>query len=167
MLSNTIVKKVKLYPKNIFFNRLISTENVPTKSKKYSRLLIGSSVLIGGSFVAYHYTLTPHQKRKVKINIESIGRAIRSFNVGIKIAADYKWNLWGLDENSDDYNKNIKECHLRAANRLVDICIRNGGLYVKLGQGLSTMNHILPREFYVTLRKLQTEALRSEGTDVI
>ena len=39
-------------------------------------------------------------------------------------------------------------------------------MYVKLGQGLSMMNHILPKEFYLTLRKLQNEALRSEGTDI-
>lgn len=39
-------------------------------------------------------------------------------------------------------------------------------MYVKLGQGLSMMNHILPKEFYQTLRKLQNEALRAEGNDI-
>ena len=39
-------------------------------------------------------------------------------------------------------------------------------MYVKMGQGLSTMNHILPKEYYTTLRKLQNEALRSKGADV-
>ena len=39
-------------------------------------------------------------------------------------------------------------------------------MYVKLGQGLSTMNQILPKEYYVTLRSLQSEALRSTGNDV-
>jgi len=48
----------------------------------------------------------------------------------------------------------------------VDTCIQNGGMYVKMGQGLSTMNHVLPKEYYTTLRKLQNEALRSKGTDV-
>lgn len=49
---------------------------------------------------------------------------------------------------------------------MVKVCIANGGLYVKMGQACSTMNHILPKEFYTTLRKLQSEALRSEGNDV-
>lgn len=49
---------------------------------------------------------------------------------------------------------------------MVKACIANGGLYVKLGQGLSTMNQILPEEYYLTLRTLQNQALRSEGTDV-
>jgi aarF domain-containing kinase len=50
---------------------------------------------------------------------------------------------------------------------MVETCISNGGIYVKLGQGLSTMNQVLPEEFYLTLRRLQNEALRAEGTDVI
>ena len=62
--------------------------------------------------------------------------------------------------------KAIKGCHQRAADILVKTCILNGGMYVKMGQGLSTMNHILPKEFYTTLRKLQNEALRGTGTDV-
>ncbi|CAF0730942.1 unnamed protein product [Brachionus calyciflorus] len=145
-------------------NRFLSTNNV--KPKKLPRFLIGSSILAGGSLLYYEYKLTPHEKRKVRINVESVGRALRSFSIGLKIAFDYKWNLWGINEDSDEYNKNIKECHQRAADRLVDICIKNGGLYVKLGQGLSTMNHILPKEFYTTMRKLQSEALRSKGTDI-
>jgi hypothetical protein len=49
---------------------------------------------------------------------------------------------------------------------MVQACIANGGLYVKLGQGLSTMNQVLPEDFYLPLRKLLNEALRSEGTEV-
>ena len=70
------------------------------------------------------------------------------------------------DKNQEEYDEKIKGCHMRAALRLVDACIANGGMYVKMGQGLSTMNHILPKEYYLTLRKLQTEALPSHGVEV-
>jgi aarF domain-containing kinase len=70
------------------------------------------------------------------------------------------------DKDGEEYNKIIKECHQRSADKLVKACILNGGMYVKMGQGLSTMNQILPKEFYVTLRSLQSEALRSTGNDV-
>ncbi len=86
--------------------------------------------------------------------------------VGLRILVDYKTSLRNLDENGEEYKKEIKKCHLRSAHLLVETCIQNGGIYVKLGQGLSMMNHILPKEFYLTMRKLQNEALRSEGTDV-
>ena len=33
--------------------------------------------------------------------------------------------------------------------------VDNGGLYVKLGQGLACLNHILPREYTETLQVLQ------------
>jgi aarF domain-containing kinase len=35
-----------------------------------------------------------------------------------------------------------------------------------MGQGLSTMNHILPKEYYTTLKALQSEALRTKGNDI-
>lgn len=37
--------------------------------------------------------------------------------------------------------------------------ISNGGLYVKLGQGLCSFNHLLPPEYIRTLRVLEDKAL--------
>jgi len=37
--------------------------------------------------------------------------------------------------------------HERVARRLVNVCKKNGGLYVKMGQGISTMNHVLPPQY--------------------
>jgi len=39
--------------------------------------------------------------------------------------------------------------------------VDNGGLYIKLGQGLACFNHILPREYTETLQVLQDKVLRS------
>ena len=33
--------------------------------------------------------------------------------------------------------------------------LRNGGLYIKLGQGLGSFNQVLPRQFIDTLKSLQ------------
>lgn len=70
-------------------------------------------------------------------------------------------------KNSKEYEEKIKKCHTRAGERMVKTCIKNGGIYVKLGQAISSMNEILPRELCNSLRVLQTQALRSEGYDVI
>lgn len=51
-------------------------------------------------------------------------------------------------------------CHQRAAERLLRGALRNGGLYVKLGQGLCAFNHLLPPEYGATLRCLEDRALR-------
>ncbi|TFJ97936.1 TYRO protein tyrosine kinase-binding protein [Platysternon megacephalum] len=54
----------------------------------------------------------------------------------------------------------MSACHQRSAKRLVEGAILNGGLYVKLGQGLCAFNHLLPPEYISTLRLLEDQALR-------
>lgn len=53
----------------------------------------------------------------------------------------------------------MSACHQRAADALVSGAIYNGGLYVKLGQGLCSFNHLLPPEYIRTLRVLEDRAL--------
>ena len=57
-------------------------------------------------------------------------------------------------------------CHNRAALRILDGCLKNGGLYVKLGQGLVSMNHVLPKEYTSTLEILQDQVLH-RGKDEV
>lgn len=49
----------------------------------------------------------------------------------------------------------MKEINLRSAHRLLNGCLANGGLYIKIGQGVSAINHILPYEYTNTLKKLE------------
>lgn len=42
----------------------------------------------------------------------------------------------------------------------------NGGLYIKLGQGLCTFNHLLPPEYITTLRVLEDQALPRRTNEV-
>ena len=44
---------------------------------------------------------------------------------------------------------------MRSAKRLLDGCLANGGLYIKIGQGVSAINHILPLEYTETLKQLE------------
>lgn len=53
----------------------------------------------------------------------------------------------------------MSACHQRAADALVAGAILSGGLYVKLGQGLCSFNHLLPPEYIRTLRVLEDRAL--------
>lgn len=46
-------------------------------------------------------------------------------------------------------------CHQRSADRIVAGALSNGGLYIKMGQGLSTVNQVLPRQYIDTLKSLQ------------
>lgn len=44
---------------------------------------------------------------------------------------------------------------MRCADRILNGCLLNGGLYIKIGQGISAINHILPKEYIDTLRQLE------------
>ena len=47
----------------------------------------------------------------------------------------------------DRYPDKLFEVHNKVAQCWFDTCRTNGGLYIKLGQGIATMNHVLPPEY--------------------
>ncbi|XP_064640596.1 uncharacterized aarF domain-containing protein kinase 5-like isoform X2 [Lineus longissimus] len=149
------------------YSRLFS--NIAPKLKKTilkrkSTYLLLSIPVLGG---AYYGMLDKRQQRKLRVTVEGFRRAFRSLVIGISISVDYKWSLWGLeDEEADDFNEAIRPCHKRAAERILKGCLKNGGLYIKLGQGLVSMNHILPKEYLSTLEVLQDKALTRRKDEV-
>ena len=63
------------------------------------------------------------------------------------------------NENSDA--NPLACCHQRCATRLRDMCAQNGGVYIKLGQHLAMLDHILPREYNESLTTLLADTPRS------
>ncbi|KAL9658610.1 hypothetical protein ABK040_006147 [Willaertia magna] len=112
----------------------------------------------------YHYPFElPHQ-------IESISKLVRSFiTLGI-ITIDYKLNYNRYDKSSSDKEeeddeekalKNIEnksKVHKRSAQRLLQLCLSNGGVFIKAGQHIASLNQILPSEFTDGLRPCQDKA---------
>ncbi|KAL5021335.1 hypothetical protein ScPMuIL_000490 [Solemya velum] len=122
--------------------------------------------LFGGGVAMYNTALGERGRRKVRVSLGGAGRFLRSFAIGAMISFDYKWSLRNLQNNSAEYKLAIKACHKRSAERLLDGCLKNGGLYIKLGQGLVSMNHILPKEYTETLVVLQDRALPKRANEV-
>ncbi|XP_037946075.1 uncharacterized aarF domain-containing protein kinase 5 [Teleopsis dalmanni] len=91
-------------------------------------------------------------------------RFIRSLKTASLIAVDYI--LLERHENDKDYDNQLSAVHQRSANRLLETCLKNGGLYIKVGQGFAAINHILPKEYTSTLAKLQDECLPTSRNDV-
>ncbi|XP_008419598.1 putative aarF domain-containing protein kinase 5 isoform X2 [Poecilia reticulata] len=83
---------------------------------------------------------------------------------------DYWWTtnvaLRGMDESSPSYLSEMSACHQRAADYMVEGAVRNGGLYIKLGQGLCAFNHLLPPEYIRTLQVLEDQALNRRYKEV-
>jgi hypothetical protein len=157
---------------------------VKHRSRRFLRnYLLFNGLVIGGGSLYYYFYLTTKERRQIRVTFEGFQRGIRfvydfilvsiyftlfnrSFRIGLLIAFDYKYLFWKIPESSPEYINELKECHKRAAARIADGCIDNGGLYVKMGQGLVTADHILPKEYCDGLRRLQDKALRRQRNEV-
>ncbi|KAH8258625.1 hypothetical protein KR038_002226, partial [Drosophila bunnanda] len=89
-------------------------------------------------------------------------RFVRSLKTAGLIAVDYLQ----LKEDDEEYATKIKAIHQKSADRLLETCLLNGGLYIKVGQGFAAINHILPVEYTTTLSKLQDRCLPTSKADV-
>ncbi|CCW66226.1 unnamed protein product [Phytomonas sp. Hart1] len=78
-------------------------------------------------------------------------RFCRAMGVVIQVALLYKY---ATPETPEAY----LQLHRRAAQLILNLCLANEGFYIKLGQGLNSMSHVLPREFTDTLRVLLDQA---------
>ncbi|XP_030645210.1 putative aarF domain-containing protein kinase 5 isoform X2 [Chanos chanos] len=67
---------------------------------------------------------------------------------------------------SPAYVTGMSACHQRAADSIVEGAVQNGGVYVKLGQGLCAFNHLLPPEYIRTLHVLEDKALNRRYKEV-
>lgn len=94
------------------------------------------------------YALLPsRKKRTVRSVAGSCVRFARSLKIGLTISLDYLIApVMGYTDS---------EIHERSADRIVEGCLRNGGIYIKVGQGLAAINHILPKEYTERLSLLQ------------
>ncbi|XP_018582686.1 putative aarF domain-containing protein kinase 5 isoform X1 [Scleropages formosus] len=133
-------------------------------------MLLGASVgvplVVGVRFAVSE----PRERRKMKILLEGIGRFSRSLYVGMVISVDYWWTsnvtLRSTDEESPAFQEAMSACHQRAADSIVNGAVQNGGLYIKLGQGLCSFNHLLPPEYIRTLQVLEDMALNRRYKEV-
>ncbi|XP_039876953.1 uncharacterized aarF domain-containing protein kinase 5 isoform X1 [Simochromis diagramma] len=134
------------------------------------KTLVGLSVGVPVAVSIKYAVSEPRQRRQMRIVIEGFGRFCRSLSVGLFISADYWWTtnvlLRGIDESNPSYVAEMSACHQRAAESIVEGAIKNGGLYIKLGQGLCAFNHLLPPEYIHTLQVLEDKALNRRYKEV-
>nr|KAF6276837.1 aarF domain containing kinase 5 [Pipistrellus kuhlii] len=104
----------------------------PLWKKVLASTAVGLPLLLGVRYL----TAESQERRRMRLMVEGVTRF-----------------------GSPEYLEVMSACHQRAANSLVSGAIYNGGLYVKLGQGLCSFNHLLPPEYIQTLRVLEDKAL--------
>ncbi|XP_004365011.2 aarF domain containing kinase 5 [Capsaspora owczarzaki ATCC 30864] len=99
-----------------------------------------------------------HQQQAVRQTvgaIQGLGRIMRSLYAGVVISLDYKVVMILHGPDGPKFDAEMKLCHERAATRALNLALANGGLYIKMGQGIASFNHLLPEEYIRILSKLQ------------
>lgn len=70
------------------------------------------------------------------------------------------------EEIANETTSPFSKIHQRSAVRLRDMCARNKGIYIKLGQHLSMLDHIVPYEYQKELSTLLANTPRSSWDSV-
>ncbi|KAK7086633.1 putative aarF domain-containing protein kinase 1, partial [Halocaridina rubra] len=85
-----------------------------------------------------------------------------------QIVVDYRQSLYSGDvmPESPNYKEVKSQTHLRAANKLLDLCCANGGAFVKVGQHLGSLEYLLPVEYVNTMKVLHSSAPQSPLEDI-
>ncbi|TYK28238.1 putative aarF domain-containing protein kinase 1 isoform X4 [Cucumis melo var. makuwa] len=78
------------------------------------------------------------------------------------IVLDYKYSLYGVVANSEEYRLKLSEVHLRSAKRLLKLCQVNKGFYVKAGQFAASLRQT-PNEYSSILSSLQDQSLTPQA----
>lgn len=91
----------------------------------------------------------------------------RSGRVGITLALcvnDYRKTL--KQEENPSFQAFLSACHKRCANRTLEAMEKNGSIFIKLGQHLSSLNYLLPSEWCDTFIPLQDRCPVSRYSDI-
>lgn len=119
----------------------------------YTGLALATPVIGGTAYAAYENNFN---------FFDALLRTGRTAWAGIATTAEYKWFYFRHPENEPGFIEAEKMQHKRAAERVLKVCLTQGGLYIKLGQYAAANNHIYPREWTETLRVLQDQAARRD-----
>ncbi|XP_072013771.1 uncharacterized aarF domain-containing protein kinase 5-like [Amphiura filiformis] len=139
-----------------------AVESIPRVKKKrrvFRKAFLGLVGATGVVGIGTYVVLDDVNKRKVYVTAQGFVRFFRTFYVVSRISMDYKWNLWGLENGTEEYHSALQDCHERTGVRILEGCLKNGGLYIKLGQVLLTANYILPKPILQRLTVLHDRAL--------
>eukprot|EP00878_Enallax_costatus_P022583 GHUV01023973.1.p1 GENE.GHUV01023973.1~~GHUV01023973.1.p1 ORF type:complete len:213 (+),score=58.02 GHUV01023973.1:171-809(+) len=81
-------------------------------------------------------------------------RLARDVAIAVSIVADYKTTLNNVPAGDPEgRQQQLSACHKRNADRLLKLCFDNGGIYIKLGQHIGQLDHLLPEEYVLTMRQ--------------
>ncbi|KAI5083093.1 hypothetical protein GOP47_0002836 [Adiantum capillus-veneris] len=125
----------------------------PTHRPWFPKLKVVAAVGVGLGMGALGLSALGTEPRRSLYLLYSMSlRLGRDFVTAALIVADYNYSLYGLPEKSLERAQSKHEVHIRSANRLKELCFKNGGIYIKLGQHMGQLEYLLPSEYVQTMK---------------
>ncbi|KAF9887842.1 hypothetical protein FE257_009502 [Aspergillus nanangensis] len=115
----------------------------PRKTIKY--VVVGGALLVAAGFLSDN---VQHLYRAAA----RTGRVVGALAVCIN---DYRVTLKQETSSPEERSELLKACHKRCAERTLRVLEKNGSIFIKLGQHLSSMGYLLPLEWTTTFIPLQ------------
>ncbi|KAK3092968.1 hypothetical protein FSP39_009499 [Pinctada imbricata] len=109
------------------------------------------------------YVLKQNDWDVATLGVLRFGRAAFA---AVRLVVDYKVSLYGIDADTEEYQKVKSEVHLRCALNLRRMCCKNGGAFIKVGQHVGTLEYLLPKEYVDTMKVLHNQAPQSDVKDL-
>ncbi|KAL9589974.1 MAG: hypothetical protein Q9203_001212 [Teloschistes exilis] len=107
---------------------------------------------IGALTAAVSFANTRDDIKHGAVAVARSGRVLGALLMNVN---DYRVTLKDVSEDEKTWNSRMKACHQRCADRTLRVLEKNGSLFIKLGQHLSSMNYLLPLEWTHTFIPLQ------------
>ncbi|XP_071450783.1 aarF domain-containing kinase 1 [Hetaerina americana] len=102
---------------------------------------------------------------------DSIGliRFGRAATTVFDIARLYRRTIYAKDYDvqSIEYKELRSQVHYEAAGKLLDLCRKNKGMFVKVGQHIGALDYLLPAEYVQTMKVLHSKAPESSLKDIL
>lgn len=95
------------------------------------------------------------------LNYSTVARNFRTIGICSLIALDYKLNF-----QSSKSSHQLALLHERTADRLLTLCLTNGGLYQKMGQAIAMQSAVLPPVFQEKFSRFFDETPQAGWKDV-
>lgn len=126
---------------------------------------IAKYTVVGGTVLGTLVSLRANQYNIDSIGAVRFGRAaITVFGIGVYYKRNLYYRQWDYD--SQEYQEQASKVHKEAAERLLELCRANKGVFIKVGQHIGALDYLLPKEYVETMRVLHSHAPCSSLDDV-
>ncbi|RHZ54096.1 uncharacterized protein CDV56_105079 [Aspergillus thermomutatus] len=148
-------REVQRHPRNALSGSALSLRPAsrdgasPALARSQRRIL--KYAIIAGVVGAAAVTLSDDAQHLYRA-AQRTGRVVGTLAVCIN---DYRVTLKQETSTPEERQESIRACHKRCAERTLRVLEKNGSIFIKLGQHLSSMGYLLPLEWTTTFIPLQ------------